>query len=99
MLCNKCFDEVRNSIVGVTNTANETGKYVSLTPKNYFILSGNNAIPLYIKAEKPITKGNKKGEMKEFESVIFMKASFCAKCGTNMTIEETNKKESLNEKL
>lgn len=37
--------------------------------------------------------------MKEFESVIFMKASFCAKCGTNMTIEETNKKESLNEKL
>lgn len=24
MLCNKCFDEVRNSIVGVTNTANET---------------------------------------------------------------------------
>lgn len=92
MLCDKCFEEIKNSIVGITNQANETGKSVSLIPKGYFILSGgNNAVPLYIEAEKPITKGSKKGELKKVEAVIFMKASFCTKCGTKFEIETEKK--------
>ena len=89
MLCEICFEEIKNSIVGVTNKGNETGKRVSLSPKGYFVLSGDNsAIPLYIEAEKPITKGNNKGKMKNIEAVIFIKASFCAKCGEKIIKDE-----------
>ncbi len=94
MLCEICFEEIKNSIVGVTNKANETGKSVSLIPKGYFILSGHlGSVPLYIEAEKPILKGNNKGKMKNIEAVIFMKASFCAKCGEKIIKDEILQKE------
>lgn len=94
MICKKCFNGIADGIVGQTNQANETAKSVSTIPEGYLILDNSRAIPLYIEAEKPITRGKRKGELKKVKGTIFIKASYCAKCGTKFEDKTQEKEEA-----
>ena len=53
---------------------------ISEVPSGQLVFS-NNFIPIYIKAERLLTRGKKKGQKVKEESLHYFKSSFCPKCG------------------
>jgi len=80
MICDKCFDEISEAIVGQVDSQKNEATRVSRTKSGHLVFS-NNFIPLYITSKKEITRGKKKGEFKKTESIHLFKSYFCAKCG------------------
>ena len=80
MICEKCFEDIKTNVVGKVDGSGNKALRVSRTEAGHLTFS-NNFTAVYITSEKEVTRGTKKGQMKETTSLFLMKTNFCAKCG------------------
>lgn len=78
---------LKKNIVGKIDGGGNKGLGVSRTPIGSFAFS-NNFIPIYITSEKEVTRGVKKGQMKETTSTFLLQTNFCGKCGKKICEDE-----------
>ncbi len=89
MICEKCFKDLENSLKGQESGSSKVIG-ISVVPSGQLVFS-NNFIPIYIKTERLVTKGKKKGETTKEESLHYFKSNFCPKCGEKFNDEKGKK--------
>lgn len=89
MLCKKCFEEIETKIVGQVDSQKNEATRVSRTKSGHLVF-GTYFVPLYITSKKEITRGKKKGEFKETESIHLFKTKFCSMCGVETNDDNDN---------
>lgn len=80
MICDVCFEKIKESTVGKTNNAEQKCIGLSRTTNTSYAF-GIDFYPLYITYEEPIKRGKNKGGVKKAESSFLLKTKFCCMCG------------------